>query len=171
VGSPHQFVAVVDDDDAVCRALKRSLRSAGIEAETFNSGEAFLDMLSSADSSLPGCLIVDSLMPGMGGLELQRQLAPTGVPIIFIAATLDEAVRGKALARGAAEYLKKPVDSALLISTVRMALVLPHVPPSDSPWEPRKEPEVIGIGQTDEAVPIDFSCDWRAEIKVQVLEE
>jgi FixJ family two-component response regulator len=72
-------------------------------------------------------------MPGMGGLELQRQLAPTGVPIIFIAATLDEAVRGKALARGAAEYLKKPVDSALLISTVRMALVLPHVPPSDSP--------------------------------------
>jgi CheY-like chemotaxis protein len=64
---------------------------------------------------------------------VQRQRAPTGVPFIFISASRDEAVRGKALARGAAGYLDKPIDSALLISTVRMALLLPHLPPSALP--------------------------------------
>jgi FixJ family two-component response regulator len=51
---PHQVVAVVDDDDVICRALKRLLHSVGTEAEAFNSGEAFLHMLSSATWSLPG---------------------------------------------------------------------------------------------------------------------
>ncbi|TCF96403.1 response regulator [Paraburkholderia strydomiana] len=133
MGAPPQIVAVVDDDDAVCRAIKRLLHSVEIEAETFNSGEAFLDMLSSATSPLPGCLILDFQLPGIDGLELQRQLALTGVPVIFITATLDDAVRVKALAQGAAGYLEKPLDSALLIWTVRMALVPPHSPPSASP--------------------------------------
>lgn len=57
MATPHHVVAVVDDDNAICRALKRVLRSVGIEAETFNSGEALLDMLSSATSSVPGCII------------------------------------------------------------------------------------------------------------------
>ncbi|MFM0470593.1 response regulator [Paraburkholderia strydomiana] len=99
-----------------------------MSANTFSSGEAFLEMLSSATSSLPGCLIVDFNMPRIDGLELQRHLAPTGVPIIFVTATHDDAVREKALARGAAGYLNKPFQSALLIRTVRMALGLPHRP-------------------------------------------
>jgi CheY-like chemotaxis protein len=62
------------------------------------------------------------------GLQLQRHLAETGVPITFITATDDETVRGKALARGAAGYLKKPLNSALLMRAVQMALGLPDPP-------------------------------------------
>jgi FixJ family two-component response regulator len=63
-------------------------RSAGIEAEIFPDGEAFLGTLSSAASCRPACVIVDFQMPGIDGLELQRRLAPTGVPIIFLTANV-----------------------------------------------------------------------------------
>ncbi|MBT2792851.1 response regulator transcription factor [Paraburkholderia strydomiana] len=128
MATPNLMVAVGDDDASVCRALKRLLHSVGISANTFSSGEAFLEMLSSATSSLPACLIVDFEMPRIDGLKLQRHLAPTGVPIIFVTATQDEAVREKALAQGAAAYLSKPFESAVLIRTVRMALGIPHLP-------------------------------------------
>lgn len=126
MAAPHQTVAVIDDDESVCRALQRLLRSEEIETDTFTSGEAFLDTLRSVKSPLPRCLIVDVQMPGMDGLELQRYLAPTGVPIIFVTANDDEAVRAEALARGAAGFLNKPLDAALLISTVLIALGRPQ---------------------------------------------
>ncbi|MFM0192438.1 response regulator [Paraburkholderia strydomiana] len=126
MATPQLTAAVVDDDESICRALKRLLSSFGIRADTFNSGEALLETLSSASSSLPGCLITDFEMPGIDGLELQRRLVPTGVPIIFVTATDDDAVRGKALARGAIGYLHKPFDSDLLMRTVWIALGLPQ---------------------------------------------
>jgi FixJ family two-component response regulator len=120
----NQIVAVVDDDESVRRALKRLLHSVGVEAETFPSGEAFLATLSSATSCRPACVIVDFQMPGIDGLELQRRLAQTGVPIIFLTANDDPAVRRKALAQGAAAYLTKPLNGAVLIRAVEMALEL-----------------------------------------------
>jgi FixJ family two-component response regulator len=124
----NQIVAVVDDDESVRRALKRLLHSVGVEAKTFPSGEAFLGTLSSAASCRPACVIVDFKMPGIDGLELQRRLAPTGVPIIFITGHDDPAVREKALARGAAGYLKKPFNAAALIMAVEKALELRQLP-------------------------------------------
>jgi FixJ family two-component response regulator len=73
-------------------------------------------------------VIVDFKMPGIDGLELQRRLAPTGVPIIFITGHDDPAVREKALARGAAGYLKKPFNAAALIRAVEKALELRQLP-------------------------------------------
>jgi FixJ family two-component response regulator len=118
----NQIVAVIDDDESIRRAIKRLLRSVGIKAETFSSGEEFLDMLSSAASYRPACVILDFEMPGINGLELQRRLAATLVPVIFITAHDDPTVREKALASGAAGYLSKPFDDATLVTAVGIAL-------------------------------------------------
>jgi FixJ family two-component response regulator len=120
-------VVVVDDDDSVSRAIKRLLRSIGIVAETFASGNAFLDVLSSVPSYRPDCVILDVQMPGLNGLEVQQRLAGSGLPIIFITAHDDIDVRERALAAGAAGYLRKPFNDELFVKTVRAALTMgPH---------------------------------------------
>jgi FixJ family two-component response regulator len=118
----NQIVAVVDDDESICRALRRLLRSVGIQAEVFSNGDEFLSMLSSTASGRPACVILDFEMPGINGLELQRRLLPTGVPVIFITAHDDPAVREKAVASGAAAYLRKPINDTLLIRAIEIAL-------------------------------------------------
>jgi FixJ family two-component response regulator len=120
--------AVVDDEESVGRAIKRLLGSAGIEAEVFTSGDAFLAHLSSVPGVRPGCVILDILMPGIGGLEVQRQLAGSGLPVIIITAHDDASVRAQVLAAGAIDYLRKPFDGALLIRTVQTAMGLPLMP-------------------------------------------
>ncbi|MFM0176750.1 response regulator [Paraburkholderia sediminicola] len=127
----NRIVAVVDDDESVRRALKRLLHSFGIQVETFPSGEAFLSTLSSGASCHPACVIVDFQMPGIDGLELQRRVGPTGVPIVFMTVHDDPAVREKAVKRGAAGYLKKPLDDAALIRAVEKALELPVLAQSE----------------------------------------
>jgi FixJ family two-component response regulator len=124
----NPIVAVVDDDESVCRAIKRLLRSAGIEAETFSSGDEFLNTLSAIPSYRPACVILDIQMPGTGGLDVQRQLAPLGLPVIMITAHDELAVRQAALASGAAAYLRKPFDAAILIKAVEMAMNGPPRP-------------------------------------------
>ncbi|MDR7008981.1 response regulator transcription factor [Paraburkholderia strydomiana] len=124
----NKTVAVVDDDESVRRALKRLLRSAGVEAEIFSSGESLLDALSSATSSVPVCVITDFQMPGIDGLELQRRMIRTGVPIIFITGNDEPAVREKALAQGAAGFLTKPLDGAALIRALQITVGLDRLP-------------------------------------------
>lgn len=118
----NQIVAVVDDDESVCRAVKRLLHSAGIEAETFSNGDDFLNTLSAIPSYRPACVILDIQMPGTDGLEVQRQLAPLGLPIIMITAHDELSVRQAALAAGAAAYLRKPFNADILIKAVEMAI-------------------------------------------------
>ncbi|UXU89938.1 response regulator transcription factor [Burkholderia sp. S-53] len=122
MGNVKQFVAVVDDDESVGRAIKRLLRSVGIGADTFQSGDDFLDTLASMPSYRPACVILDIQMPGLNGLEVQRRLDGTGVPVIVITAYDDVAVREQALAAGAIAYVRKPFNDALLIKTVCAAL-------------------------------------------------
>jgi FixJ family two-component response regulator len=95
---PKPFVVVVDDDESVSRAIKRLLRSIGVASESFSSGDAFLETLSSVPSYQPACVILDVQMPGLNGLEVQRRLAGTGMPIIFITAHDEIGVREQALA-------------------------------------------------------------------------
>lgn len=122
MGKVKPFVAVVDDDESVCRAIKRLLRSVGITAETFASGDAFLDVLSSMPSYRPDCVILDVQMPGVNGLEVQRRLPGNSIPVIFITAHDDIGVREQAFASGAVAYVLKPFNDDLLIRTVRAAL-------------------------------------------------
>ena len=120
--------AIVDDEESVGRAIRRLLKSAGIEAEVFTSGDGFLDRLSSDSTYRPDCVILDVLMPGISGLEVQRRLAGRGLPIIIMTAHDDVTVRAQVLAAGAIDYLRKPFDAAALIRAVQSAMGVPPVP-------------------------------------------
>lgn len=118
------LIAVVDDDKSVCRAVRRLLRSMRMEAETFSSGQEFLDLLESMPSFKPDSLILDVQMPGMTGLEVQHRLNMSGrmIPVIFITAHDEIGVREKALDAGAIAFLRKPFGDSLLIKTLQGAL-------------------------------------------------
>jgi FixJ family two-component response regulator len=117
------LIAIVDDDQSVCRALKRLVRSLGMNAETFASGQEFLDLLEAMPSFHVDCVVVDVQMPGLNGLEVQERLARSGnpLPVIFITAHDEIGVRQKALAGGAVAFLRKPFNDELFIKTLREA--------------------------------------------------
>ena len=97
-------VAVVDDDEAVLDATSSFLEALGYDARAFNSGEAFLASMAGSDVS---CLLTDVNMPGISGIELQdrvRQQRPA-LPVIMMTALTDDALRRRALAGGARDFL------------------------------------------------------------------
>jgi FixJ family two-component response regulator len=116
-----KFVAVVDDDDLVRTAMQGLLKSVGLAARVYASGEEFLDSGHHQDTA---CLIVDISMPGMSGLDLQARLNAEHCPIptIFITAHGDEEIRLRAMRAGAVEFLPKPFDDEFLVESVRAAL-------------------------------------------------
>ena len=106
-------VFVVDDDSSMRDALKNLFRSVGLDVETFAAAQ---DFLSRERSKGPGCLVLDIRLPGVSGLDLQRQLADSNIqiPIVFITAHGDTQTAVRAMKAGAAEFLTKP--SAIRIS-------------------------------------------------------
>jgi FixJ family two-component response regulator len=116
-----KLIAIVDDDDSVRIALEGLLKSVGLPAQAFESGEEFI---LSGQQRETGCLIADIRMPGMSGLELQRRLNAEGfrIPIVFITAHGDAKMRMQALRAGAVEFLAKPFDDEALLGNVRAAL-------------------------------------------------
>jgi FixJ family two-component response regulator len=116
------FVAVVDDDESVSRAIKRLLRSIGLASETYKAGEDFLDACDATPLHRPDCIVLDIQMPGIGGLEVQQRLEGSGIPVIFITAHDEPGIREQALAAGATAYITKPFNDATLIDAVRAAI-------------------------------------------------
>src|SRR5689334_22442011 len=114
-------VSVVDDDESVRESLPDLLKEFGFEASTFSSAQEFL---ASGCVNRTGCLILDVAMPGMTGLDLQRELQLRGhtIPIIFITAQTDMAVRARALEQGAVGLLLKPFNDTDLLTAVQAAL-------------------------------------------------
>jgi FixJ family two-component response regulator len=114
-------VAIVDDEESVRRALKRLLRSAGMEVETFSSGSAFLE---AARAQTVACVVLDLHMAGLSGFETQARLLRLGkwVPVIIMTGHDAPDSRTRALAGGAVAYLLKPVDGQLLIDTIETAI-------------------------------------------------
>ncbi|WP_423193788.1 response regulator transcription factor [Cupriavidus sp. H18C2] len=123
MGPTGKFVAVVDDDASVARSTARLLHAAGIAADTFASGDAFLARIHGPAAYRPSCVILDVCMPGVDGLEVQQQLAGLGLPLIFITAHELPEVRDRALAAGAVGYLRKPFDANQLIRLVRSVML------------------------------------------------
>jgi FixJ family two-component response regulator len=117
------LVSVVDDDESVRESLPDFLRQFGFAAEAFQSAEAFL---ASNVVSKTSCLLLDIAMPGMSGPELQEELIRRRqeIPIVFITANGDSAVRPRLLARGAVECLSKPFSEAALLDALNAALQL-----------------------------------------------
>lgn len=115
------IVFVVDDDPSIRRAIKRLIGSVGLQVETFGSAPEFL---SRKRSEGPSCLVLDIRLPGVSGLDFQRQLAQANVhiPIIFITAHGDVAMTVRAMKAGAVEFLTKPFRDQDLLDAVHMAL-------------------------------------------------
>ena len=114
------LVSVVDDDESVRESLPDLLREVGYEARVFSSAEEFLGSNSVGETR---CLLLDIAMPGMSGTELQEELRgrQIKIPIIFITAQRDEAVRPRMLARGAVECLFKPFSDTALLEALNAA--------------------------------------------------
>ena len=124
------LIAIVDDDESVCRAMKRLVRSVGMEAEPFTSGREVIDRIETTPSFQPDCVVLDVQMPGMNGLEVQERLASSGnrLPVIFITAHDEAGVRDRALAGGAVAFLRKPFNDELFIETLRAAIEMSGKP-------------------------------------------
>lgn len=114
------WVAVVDDDDAVRRALLRLLRSGGIAARAYAGGADFLAAL---DGAHPCCVVLDVHMPGLSGLEVQARLAAQapGVGVIILTGHPTPAEQVQAQQHRPLAYLSKPVNDQLLLDTIGLA--------------------------------------------------
>jgi FixJ family two-component response regulator len=114
-------VFVIDDDDLVRAAIQGMLKSVGLKAETFGTPQEFL-CRQRPDG--PSCLILDVELPGMSGLDFQRELATAGIciPIIFITGYGDIPMTVKAMKSGAVEFLTKPFQDEDLLDAIHQAL-------------------------------------------------
>ena len=117
----ERVIGVVDDDEPVRIAIGSLLRSLGFKVEMFGSAE---DLLESPRLDDIACLIVDVRLPGMSGLDLQRQLlaAKRELPMIFVSAHDDPVARRQAITAGALAFLRKPFSEKALIDAVRSGL-------------------------------------------------
>jgi FixJ family two-component response regulator len=115
------FVAVIDDDEALCSSLADLMRSIGHCAEPFDSAEMFLN---SADRLRFDCIIADVHMPGMGGLNLARKLQEQGTttPVILITALPDRSLDDVAISVGAQCLLRKPFESNTLLDCIERSV-------------------------------------------------
>jgi FixJ family two-component response regulator len=114
-------VFVVDDDEAVRDALKSLISSVGLSVDTFASAREFLE---SRGPDAPGCLVLDVRLPGLSGLDLQRELSDANIhtPIIFITGHGDIPMSVQAMKAGAVEFLTKPFRDQELLDAIHQAL-------------------------------------------------
>jgi FixJ family two-component response regulator len=120
-GLVDAIVFVVDDNAAMRDALSSLIRSAGLRVATFASAKEFLRQ---NQPDTPACLVLDVRMPGMSGLELQRELAAMKkqIPVIFITAHGDIPMSVRAMKAGAAEFLPKPFHDQDLLDAIHLAI-------------------------------------------------
>jgi FixJ family two-component response regulator len=119
--NPQSLVSIVDDDESVRESLPDLLRLLGLASQTFSSAEEFLAKDGISQSK---CLILDVAMPGMCGPELQEELnrRKIKIPIIFITAHRDEALRSRLIGQGAIACLIKPFGDAAMLEALNSAL-------------------------------------------------
>jgi len=113
------IVFAIDDDASMREALSRLFRSVRMRARIFASGEEFLAF---ERPDAPACLVLDVRLPGLSGLELQRELADAGIPIIFITGHGDIPMSVEAMKAGAVEFLTKPFRDQVLLDAIQQAI-------------------------------------------------
>jgi FixJ family two-component response regulator len=120
---PQPTVYIVDDDQATRKSLRWLVETLGVPVQTFHCAVSFLDAY---DPSMPGCLVLDMMMPGMSGLELQKELIHRGIeiPVIVLTGYADVSTAVNTLKNGAVEFLEKPFNDDVLLEQIRKALAL-----------------------------------------------
>lgn len=118
---PDSIVFVVDDDSSVREAIESLIQSVGLRVETFETAQEFLR---SKRPDVPGCVVLDVRLPGLSGLDLQRELAAHGIklPVIFITGHGDIPMSVRAMKAGALEFLTKPFRDQDLLDAIQQAL-------------------------------------------------
>jgi FixJ family two-component response regulator len=115
------YIAVVDDDDSLCRSFSRFLRAANFQPITYSSAESFL-----ADAKHPkfDCLVLDIQLQGMSGLELAQRLSAVrdATPVVFITAYDEPGVRAQAEAIGCAGYFRKTESGTDVLAAIQRAV-------------------------------------------------
>jgi len=119
VNPEEPIVFAVDDDASMREALSRLFRSIGMRARILAAAEEFL-LLKRPD--VPACLVLDVRLPGLSGLELQRELADVDIPIIFITGHGDIPMSVQAMKAGAVEFLTKPFRDQVLLDAIQQAI-------------------------------------------------
>lgn len=127
------LVFIVDDDSSVRAALARLMKSVNLKAQIFESAEEFLDC---AVDTEPACLILDMSLPGLNGLELQREMKAAGleIPIVFITGRGSVPMSVSAMREGALDFIEKPFKDEVLLDAIRNGLAI-----ADAKWEERKK--------------------------------
>ena len=132
------YIAVIDDDESLCRSMSRLLRADHLQPITYSSAEAFL-----ADTKRPkfDCLVLDIQLKGMTGLDLSRRLSAVkdATPVVFITAHDDPEVRAQAEASDCAGFFRKTDSGADVLAAIRRAISLED---SDSARKPGKPTEL-----------------------------
>ncbi len=115
------IVFVVDDDPSVRSSTQRLVRSVGFQVKTFGSAREFLEC---PRPEVPACLVLDVRLPGLSGLDLQRELTASGVeiPIIFMTGHGDIPMTVRAMRAGAIEFLTKPYRKEDLLNAIRVSI-------------------------------------------------
>jgi FixJ family two-component response regulator len=115
------IIAVVDDDPSVCKAVRRLLRTSGMDVEAYTSGDEFILAL---HDRKPDCLVLDIRMPGMTGPELQQRLVDMEqfIPIVFITAHAEDIVPDRSQQIAGMDVLHKPFDDETLLAAIQRAI-------------------------------------------------
>jgi FixJ family two-component response regulator len=121
VKDADKIVFVVDDDPSIREAIKSLISLVGVRVETFGNAQEFLR---TERPELPGCVVLDVELPGLSGLDLQRELSANGInlPIIFITGYGDIPMSVRAMKAGATEFLTKPFRDQDLLDAIQQAL-------------------------------------------------
>jgi two-component system response regulator FixJ len=114
-------IALIEDDAAILRSLSMLLESRGVAVRAYASAESFL---ADAEAGPPQCVVTDMRMPGMSGLELQRELKArdAAVPVILITGHGDIAMAVQAIKQGAFDFIEKPFDDERLVASITQAV-------------------------------------------------
>ena len=120
---PSQVVFVVDDDASMRDAISRLLNAVGLTVQTFTSAREFLNRRL---PDVPGCVVLDVRLPGLSGLDLQREMVERGIhiPVVFITGHGDIPMSVQAMKAGAVEFLTKPFRDQDLLDAVRSGIQL-----------------------------------------------
>lgn len=120
-GASPICVAIIDDDESLCRSLGRLLRTTSVQAVAYSSAESFLE---DAKRRHFDCIVLDILLSGMSGLELNQRLKSAGsaIPVIFNTAHDEPEIRRRAFQSGCAAYLLKTDPGEIMLAAIRKAV-------------------------------------------------